>query len=178
MVQSRRSTDRFLKKYHVIVPEFILTLFSLFRSFFAFSFLLSFLNFSLFLQNFLPRVFLISFLPSYLFTLYFFFLFRRVPMQAKSAYCLRPVRFPVCLSVRLWAYFSSTATRWISVTLIMGTFTKFYSEDPNLFKIRQKYRALCTKTYVSFVVDGDFKSPLKCCVIKKRCQAVVVAEGV
>jgi hypothetical protein len=34
-----------------------------------------------------------------------------------------------------------------------------YREDPNLVKIRQKYRALYMKTEERFIVAGDIKLP-------------------
>jgi len=39
----------------------------------------------------------------------------------------------------------------------LETSKKICQENQNLVKIGQKYRALCVKTSLSFIVDGDIK---------------------
>jgi hypothetical protein len=70
-----------------------------------------------------------------------------------------------CLSVRLFAYFSSAPTGRISVEFYNGEFYEYMSGDLNLVKVGQEYRAL----YGCFVFAGYINVFIKLC-----CAAVSV----
>lgn len=48
-----------------------------------------------------------------------------------------------------------------NLTFILGTFMRICRETPHLTEIRQKYRALDTKTKVCFIIIGNINLPYK-----------------
>jgi hypothetical protein len=56
------------------------------------------------------------------------------------------------------ACISEVPTGRISVKFYAGEFSENMSKEPNFVKIGQKYRELCMKAYVTFMVAGDNKS--------------------
>jgi hypothetical protein len=67
----------------------------------------------------------------------------------------RQAHFSFVMSDRLSASVSCAPTGRISVKLDREGFYDSLSQNPNLVKIRQKYRALYTENEVRFVVSGD-----------------------
>jgi hypothetical protein len=57
-------------------------------------------------------------------------------------------------------------------------FIKVCRQNPDLVKIRQKHQSLYMKTYVSFIVTGDIKSPQTRFDRVKLCQGFRITEEI
>jgi hypothetical protein len=65
----------------------------------------------------------------------------------------------VSLSIRLSPYISASPTAFISVKLYIEKFIKTCPENPDLFEISQRHRALGIKPLVHFTASGGINSP-------------------